>query len=109
MVVAFIVQYLTRACLHIINSNLILTIRKIIYDKLIHQPLEFYDVHDNAVGNLTALLASNVRELNGASTEIYVFIYCSIAGMIGGVATAFIFEWNLGFTLIFVTPFAGIT
>ena len=28
--------------------------------------------------------------------------------MIGGVVIAFIFEWNFGFALLFVTPFAGI-
>ena len=75
--IMFVLQMATRGLLHIVNSNLIRTARSKVYNTLVNQPMEFYDNKTNAVGNLTALLASNIRELNGASIEIYVFLYGS--------------------------------
>lgn len=107
-VIMFLAQMLTRAALHVINSNLIESIRSNLYDKLINQPLEFYDNKDHNIGNLTAILSSNVRELNGASIEIYVFMYGAVAGMISGITIAFVFEWNFGLLLCGITPVSAI-
>lgn len=107
--IMFVVQMLTRAALHVVNSNLIETVRSTLYDTLIHQPLEFYDQKDHNIGNLTAILSSNVRELNGASIEIYVFMYGACAGMISGITIAFIFQWNFGVLLCAITPVSAIS
>jgi len=104
----FFLQMFTRAMLHIVNSNLIENVRSSVYDRLIHQPMEFYDNKNNSVGSLTAILASNVRELNGASIEIYVFMYGACAGMFSGIILAFIFEWNFGLLLCGITPVSAL-
>ena len=108
-VIMFLVQMLTRAALHVVNSNLIENVRSTLYDTLIHQPLQFYDEKDHNIGNLTAILSSNVRELNGASIEIYVFLYGACAGMISGITLAFVFEWNFGLLLCGITPVSAIS
>ena len=105
----FFLQMMTRGLLHIVNSNLIENVRSNVYTTLVNQPMEFYDNKNHAVGNLTAILASNVRELNGASIEVYVFLYGSIAGMLSGIVIAFIFEWNFGILFCIITPISSIT
>ena len=94
--IAFLFQFWARTWLFMINSNMIQKVRSVIYDKLIHQPMEFFDEKNHSVGNLTTILASNIREINGASTEMYVFGFCSVTGMITGVIMIFMYEWNLG-------------
>ena len=105
----FFLQMMTRGLLHIVNSNLIETVRSNVYSTLVNQPMEFYDNKNHAVGNLTAILASNIRELNGASIEMYLFLYASAVGMISGIVVTFVFEWNFGLLLCIITPVSSIT
>lgn len=106
MVLAFVLQFFVRSWLYIVNSNLMENLRSIIFERLIYQPLEYFD--NNSTGNLTAVLASNIRELSGASTEMYLFMFGGFAGMIAGVSLMFVYQWNFGLLMVGIVPVSAI-
>ncbi|CAI2363387.1 unnamed protein product [Moneuplotes crassus] len=108
-ILAAIFQFCTRSLLHIVNTNLLQGARKFVYNHVLRQPIEFFDHKNHNTGNLTAILSSSTRELNGAAVELYLFIFQSMASMVGGMIFAFIFEWNMGILFLFIIPVSWIS
>lgn len=106
MVLCFILQFFVRSWLYIVNSNLMENLRSVIFERIIYQPLEYFDT--NSVGNLTAVLASNIRELSGASTEMYLFMFGGFSGMIAGVSLMYVYEWNFGLLMTGIVPISAV-
>ncbi|CAI2361898.1 unnamed protein product [Moneuplotes crassus] len=102
--VACITQFISKVVLHWLNTNLAQNVRKSVYDNIIKQPLQFFDTVSHSTGNLTSILTSTVKEFNGAAIETYVFMLQGLTGMITGIVFCFIFEWNIGLIMCFITP-----
>lgn len=71
-------------------------IRAKCYETLIYQPIEFYDQKENATGNLTGVLAADIKTLNGASVENYLYVIQGFSGIVAAVVVAFIYSWVIG-------------
>ncbi|CAI2362575.1 unnamed protein product [Moneuplotes crassus] len=102
--ISSIVQFVSKAMLHWVNTNLAQNVRKSVYDNIIKQPLQFFDAVSHSTGNLTSILSSTVKEFNGAAIETYVFILQGLTGMITGIIFCFIFEWNVGLIMCLICP-----
>ncbi|CAI2362168.1 unnamed protein product [Moneuplotes crassus] len=109
LIFSSVIQFFCRAMLHVVNINLTMNVRKYVYDNIIHQPLTFFDKPLNNTGNLTSVLASNVKELNGVAVEMYIFIFQSFTGMLFGIGFAFFFEQNMGLLFSIITPVTSIS
>ena len=51
------------------------TIRNKLYHSLLHKTIPYFDDVDHSVGQLIEILASQAKELNGASAELYILFY----------------------------------
>lgn len=100
----FLIQTFTRGMLHIVNTNMAENIRSKLYNSMIAQPTEFYDQKDHNTGNLTAILSSSVRELNGSSIELYIYLFGTIFEMLTGIIMVYVFEWNFGLLVTGIIP-----
>ena len=96
---ALIIQWFNRACMAVLTQNMMQDVRINTYDKMIYQPIEFFDKRENATGNLTGVLSSDMKTLNGASVENYLIVLQGFAGLIACIAIAFAYSWPMG-TLI---------
>lgn len=103
-IAALIIQTITRTCLFTLTSSMIKSLRKDIYDSLVHQPIEFFDRKENSTGHLTATLAADIRSVNGASIEIYVLLYQSFCGVVAGIIIAYVADWKYGLLALGLIP-----
>ena len=103
-ITALFVQWFTRACMAVLTQNMMHDLRIDTYDNLIHQPIEFFDRTENATGNLTGVLAADMKTLNGASVENYFLVLQAFAGLIASVAIAYAYTWVMGTLTILYTP-----
>ena len=71
----FLIQAVNRYWLQILSFTMTKYIRKDLYNSMVNQPIQFYDNKENATGQLTGVLASDSRVVNGASVEVYLLIY----------------------------------
>ena len=101
---AFIIQWFNRACLAVLTQNMMHDVRIDTYDKMIYQPIEFFDKKENATGNLTGVLAADMKTLNGASVENYILTLQGFIGLIACIAIAFAYSWPVGTLIALYTP-----
>lgn len=101
---AFFIKTITHTCLFLITSKMVKSLRQDVYNTLVHQPIEFFDRKENSTGQLTATLAQDIRVVNGASIEVYVLLYQSLAGVVAGIVICLIIEWNYGLLALGIIP-----
>ena len=101
---AMMVQWVTRGCMAMMTQNMMKDVRTEAYDNLIHQPIEFYDKKENATGNLTGILAADMKTMNGAAVENYLLILQGFTGIICSVVVAFVYSWPIGIVCMIYVP-----
>jgi ATP-binding cassette, subfamily B (MDR/TAP), member 1 len=101
---ALICQTITRYCLYILTSNMLATLRSSVYNKVIRQPIDFFNNKENSTGQLTATLSADIRVVNGASIEMYVLIYQGLCGVVCGITISWVFCWSIGLFATFLVP-----
>ena len=101
---ALIIQWFSRACMAVLTQNMMQDVRINTYDKMIYQPIEFFDKRENATGNLTGVLSSDMKTLNGASVENYLIVLQGFVGLIACIAIAFAYSWPMGTLIALYTP-----
>ena len=89
-------QVITRFCLYYLTSGMTLSIRKDVYKSMLEKPIEYFDNKQNSIGNLTSILSTEAKDLNGASIEMYILIYQGIVWIIASIVISFIYSWNIG-------------
>ena len=89
-------QVITRFCLYYLTSGMTLSIRKDVYKSMLEKPIEYFDDKQNSIGNLTSILSTEAKDLNGASIEMYILIYQGIVWIIASIVISFIYSWNIG-------------
>ena len=102
--IIFLVQAINRYCLQILSFMMTKHIREDLYNSMVNQPIKFYDKKENSTGQLTGVLASDSRVVNGASVELYILLFQGVVGTIAGVTVGFIYEWNLGLIILGLLP-----
>ena len=88
----------------VLTQNMMQDVRINTYDKMIYQPIEFFDKRENATGNLTGVLSSDMKTLNGASVENYLIVLQGFVGLIACIAIAFAYSWPMGTLIALYTP-----
>jgi ABC-type multidrug transport system fused ATPase/permease subunit len=101
---ALVCQTITRYCLYILTSNMLATLRSSVYNKVIRQPIDFFNNKENSTGQLTATLSADIRVVNGASIEMYVLIYQGLCGVVCGITISWVFCWSIGLFATFLVP-----
>ena len=95
-IISIITQVFTRFCLYFLTSGMTVLIRKETYKSILDKPIEFFDNKQNSIGYLTGVLSTEVRDLNGASVEMYILLYQGIVWLIASLVVSFIYSWNIG-------------
>jgi len=78
--------------------------RSNIFSSILSQPLEFFNKTENSTGNLTAVLAQEVKSINGTAIDLYFLILQGIAGVIVGLMLSLIYNWYLGLVSVTFLP-----
>lgn len=102
--IAMCIQWFTRYCMAELTQNMMKDVRTDAYGNLIRQPVAFYDRKENATGNLTGILASDMKTMNGAAFENYLRIFQGFSGIVASVVIAFIYNWVIGIMCFVYVP-----
>lgn len=78
---ALLAQAIAMYCIYYLSARMIRTLRSGLFETIIKQPLQFFMQKDNSTGNLTSVLACDIRQVNGASVETYLSFFRGIIGM----------------------------
>ena len=106
-IAALTFQWITRACIAAMTQNLMHDLRAEAYDNLVHQPAEFYDKKENAIGSLTGVLAADMKLLSGAAVENYLITLQGLSGVVAGVIVSLIYSWPVGLVSLVHAPFSA--
>ncbi|MDD4881194.1 MAG: lipid A export permease/ATP-binding protein MsbA [Gallionellaceae bacterium] len=85
-----------------VGSHLVMDLRRLIFDKLLAQPVAYYD--DAKKGQLVATAAFNVNQLTDAATTVLTTLVrdmLSVAGLIGWL---FYLNWKLALVTFAIAP-----
>lgn len=75
------------------GENLVFTIRTKLFAGIIYKHVSWFDSKDRAPGIITNILAEDVSEVRGLSTETVSLYLEAILGMVIGLIIAFRFTW----------------
>lgn len=100
----FLIQAINRYCLQILSFMMTKRIREDLYTSMVNQPLKFYDNKQHSTGQLTGVLATDSRVVNGASVELYILLFQGLIGTLTGIAVGFIYSINLGLIILLMLP-----
>jgi ABC-type multidrug transport system fused ATPase/permease subunit len=78
-----------------LGENLTLTIRDKLFAGIIYKHIAWFDSKDKAPGILTNILAEDVSEVRGLSTETIAIYIESILAVIIGLVIGFRFTWQM--------------
>lgn len=101
----FIIQTIGRFCMYYIASKMVRTLRSQVYSSLIRQPIEYFNAKENSPGNLTGVLAKEIRTVNPVSVDMYVLLFQGFIGMIAGISIALAYNRKMGFVALCCLPF----
>ena len=79
-------------------------IRTDLHESLINQPLEFFDKKGNSTGELTGMLARDVKEINTVTIELYLILFGSFSCLCTGLIIATIYSNQIGLASILFFP-----
>ena len=107
-ITAFIVQWITRACIAVMTQNLMHDLRVKVYENLIYQPAAFYDKKENATGSVTGVLASDMKSVSGAALENYLIVLQGLIGVTVSVIVCLIYSWPVGLVSLVHVPISAL-
>ena len=103
-IVSFYIHWATKYFLSSMTFNLVQDMRTAVFDNTLKQPTKFYDRKENATGVLTSTLAADMKLLNGASFENYLFLFQGFSGLLCMLVIAFVYSWPMGVLYLFWLP-----
>ena len=101
-------QSISKFLLRWVTNKLSINLRSQTFRTLIKQPIEFFDSKLNSIGSLVGVLSSDIRDLNGASIEIYMLVLQGFAGIVGAIAVSFAYNWRIALIVLPVIPLFSI-
>ena len=103
-IIIWSMQVVTRFWIWYLTSGMILNIRNSLFSSMINKWISYFDNPNNSVGKLIGILAIDVKDLNGASVELYIFMYQGIVCIVASWVVAFIYSWNIGLVVAGFLP-----
>jgi ATP-binding cassette subfamily B (MDR/TAP) protein 1 len=102
---AFLFTFISKVAFGIVGENITINVRSDLYSSIIKKHIGWHDDSTNAPGILSAVLASDVQLLNGASTEALAVMSEAFFAIVAGVVIGFIFSWRMALVAFALTPF----
>ena len=102
---ALLFSFLQKFFFGIVSENVTKTLRMQLYGKIMRKHVGWFDVKDNNPGSLTALLAGEVQQVNGASGEAVGTILEVTFSLMFGIILAFIYAWRIALISLGLAPF----
>ena len=87
------------------GENLTLTTRKLLFESIVHKHLWWFDDKNRAPGILSNILAEDITELNGLTTELIAIILEAFLELIIGVILALCYSWRIALVSLALCPF----
>ncbi|MDD3528341.1 MAG: lipid A export permease/ATP-binding protein MsbA [Gallionellaceae bacterium] len=85
-----------------VGNHLVMDLRRRIFDKLLLQPVAFYD--DTRKGQLVATAAFNVNQLTDAATTVVTALVRDVLAIAGLIGWLFYLNWKLAMVTFAVAP-----
>lgn len=90
------------------GENLTLTLREKLFAGIIYKHIGWFDSKDKAPGILTNILAEDVSEVRGLSTETIAIYLEAMLGVLIAVIIGFRFTWEMTLVTMTGVPFVMI-
>jgi ABC-type multidrug transport system fused ATPase/permease subunit len=87
-----------------VSENLTLTLRQKLFSSIMYKHVAWFDSKDKAPGVLTNILAEDVAEVRGLSTETISVYLEALLGLSVAVAIAFKFTWQMALIALGAAP-----
>jgi ATP-binding cassette subfamily B (MDR/TAP) protein 1 len=104
-ILAFICTFVSKSAFGVVGENITLSVRSDLYTEIMKKHIGWHDDSTNAAGVLSAVLASDVQLLNGASSEALAVISEAICSIVAGIIIGFAFCWKVALVALALTPF----
>ncbi|MFA5081888.1 MAG: lipid A export permease/ATP-binding protein MsbA [Hydrogenophilaceae bacterium] len=85
-----------------VGSHLVMDLRRLIFDKLLAQPVAYYD--DAKKGQLVATAAFNVNQLTDAATNVLTTLVRDMLTVVGLIGWLFYLNWKLALVTFAIAP-----
>lgn len=104
-IVSLFCTFIAKTAFGIVGENITLNVRSDLYIAIMKKHIGWHDDSSNSPGVLSAILASDVQNLNGASTEALAVMSEAVFALTSGVVIGFIFSWRVALVALALTPF----
>ena len=94
--IVLILEFLSKFGIHYLASKMTLDLYGDVYSTIIHQPLQFFSSKGNSTGNLTGLLAQEIRSINASTVDMYLLLLQSLIGVTTGFTISLVYSWRIG-------------
>jgi ATP-binding cassette subfamily B (MDR/TAP) protein 1 len=88
-----------------LGENLTFTLRKKLFEGIIYKQVSWFDNKERAPGALTNILAEDITEINGLTTETISVYMEALFGLVVGFVIAACYSWKLALVCISASPF----
>ncbi len=88
-----------------VARNVIMDLRKAIFDHLLKLPAKFYD--KNSSGNILSTIVYNVEQVAQASSDVLITLLREASLLIGLIVVMFTINWELSLMFLTVAPIIG--
>lgn len=88
-----LISFLQKYLFGYVGENLTFTVRKLLFKGILYKHVSWFDDKKRAPGVLTNLMAEDVTELNGLTTETVAVMIEAFFGIAFGLIIACIFSW----------------
>jgi ABC-type multidrug transport system fused ATPase/permease subunit len=100
----WLVTFVSKVAFAVVGENITINIRSHLYSNVLQKHMGWHDDSQNAAGVLSAILASDVQMLNGASSEAIAAMAEGLFGLVWGVVIGFYFSWRVALVALALTP-----
>lgn len=98
-------SFIQKICFAIGGENLTFNLRIKLFKALLHKSIGWFDSKQNSPGNLTNILAEEIANLNGMTTESMSIIVEASLSLLFSCLLCFIFAWQIALIVILTSPF----
>ena len=104
VILVLIIELINKLCMHYLSSKLTLQLRKDLYDRIIKQPIEFFNSRSLSTGNLTGMLAQEIKAINASTVQRYLLLLQGLFALITGLIISLIYSWKIGLVASVMLP-----
>jgi ATP-binding cassette subfamily B (MDR/TAP) protein 1 len=97
--------YLQKAIFVRLGENLTKTFRQKLFEGILYKQVSWFDNKERAPGVLTNILAEDITEINGLTTETLSVYLEAIAGILIGFIISVCYDWKIALCSIAASPF----